>query len=241
VRAEVVRARHGLREVVSSWILGTTLIAAAAIAIDVEWGDIHSRAISPRVVAFVTSLAFLVFAVVTVRKLASQLARVVAPYAEGTSTAAFRIVVTIAGYLVVLFVTLGMLGVSPEHLIVGGAVTGVIVGIAAQQSLSNVFAGIVLLLARPFTVGSRVRIRSGALGGIFEGTVIGMSLTYVTLETDDGRLSVPNSAMLAGAVGPAPPPASKAESEGGGTDGAGVVPEVGPHDGRDGAVLGPLE
>jgi small-conductance mechanosensitive channel len=222
-------------------MLAAALIAAAAIAIDVEWGDIHSRSISPRVVALVTSLAFLVFAVVTVRRLAARLARAVAPYAEGTATAAFRIVTTLAGYLVVLFVTLGMLGVAAEHLIVGGAVTGVIVGIAAQQSLSNVFAGIVLLLARPFTIGSRVRIRSGALGGIFEGTVVGMSLTYVTLETDDGRLSVPNSAMLAGAVGPAPSPTPKAESERGGTDGAGVVPEVGSDDGRDRAVLGPLE
>jgi small-conductance mechanosensitive channel len=79
-----------------------------------------------------------------------------------------------------------------------------VLGIAAQQSLSNVFAAVVLLLARPFVVGDRIRIRSGALGGVFEATVAGISLTYVTLITDDGPLKIPNSVMLATAVGAIP-------------------------------------
>ena len=39
------------------------------------------------------------------------------------------------------------------NLLVGGAVTGMVLGIAAQQSLSNVFAGLVLLFARPYIPG----------------------------------------------------------------------------------------
>src|ERR1700735_5477601 len=58
------------------------------------------------------------------------------------------------------------------------------------------------LLARPFAVGNRVRVRSGALGGEFYGTVISMSLTYVSILTDEGMLKVPNSSLLAAAVGP---------------------------------------
>ena len=58
------------------------------------------------------------------------------------------------------------------------------------------------LLARPFAVGNRVRVRSGALGGEFYGTVASMSLTYVSVLTDDGMLKVPNSSVLAAAVGP---------------------------------------
>ena len=41
------------------------------------------------------------------------------------------------------------------NLLIGGAVTGMILGIAAQQSLSNVFAGLVLLFARPYIPGER--------------------------------------------------------------------------------------
>jgi len=86
--------------------------------------------------------------------------------------------------------------------VLGGALTGVVVGIAAQQSLGNVFVGLVLLLARPFTVGDHIRIRAGALGGEFDGTVRAISLTYVTVDTGDGPLHVPNSGVLAAAVGP---------------------------------------
>jgi small-conductance mechanosensitive channel len=55
-------------------------------------------------------------------------------------------------------------------------------------------------------VGERIRIRSGALGGIFDATVLGVSLTYVTVSTDDGVLKIPNSVMLATASGPIAPP-----------------------------------
>jgi small-conductance mechanosensitive channel len=90
--------------------------------------------------------------------------------------------------------------VSPRQLLVGGAVTGVLLGIAAQQSLSNVFAGLVLLFASPFRVGDRVRFRAGALSGEIEGIVTDLSLTYVRLETEEGQILLPNSQALNAAV-----------------------------------------
>lgn len=113
-----------------------------------------------------------------------------------------RLIATGVGYIVIFSALLGLLDVSIEHLLVGAGLAGVVLGIAAQQSLSNVFAALVLLLARPFVVGDRIRLRSGALGGIFEASVLGISLTYVTLRTDDGILKVPNSVMLGTALGP---------------------------------------
>jgi small-conductance mechanosensitive channel len=68
--------------------------------------------------------------------------------------------------------------------------------------LGNVFAGLVLLVARPFAVGNRIRIRSGALGGEVYGIVTSVSLTYVSDLTEDVMLKVPNSALWAAAVGP---------------------------------------
>jgi small-conductance mechanosensitive channel len=76
----------------------------------------------------------------------------------------------------------------------------VLLGIAAQQSLGNVFSGLVLLFASPFRVGDRVRFRSGALSGPIEGVVVDLSLTYVRLETEEGRVQLPNSQVLASAV-----------------------------------------
>jgi small-conductance mechanosensitive channel len=116
-----------------------------------------------------------------------------------------RWVLTVAGYLVVGFTVLSLIDVQISSLLLGGAVTGVVVGIAAQQALGNVFAGVVLLLSRPFAVGDDIRLRSGALAGELNGRVTGMGLTYVALLTDDGPLSVPNAQVLAAAVGPQQP------------------------------------
>ena len=114
-----------------------------------------------------------------------------------------RFAIVVVGLIATIIVTLQLFDIAVTQLVVGGAVTGVIVGIAAQQSLANVFSGIILLSARPFRVGDRIGIRSGALSGLLEGTVTEISLTYVLLETANGPLHVPNSQVLAAAVGPA--------------------------------------
>jgi len=59
-----------------------------------------------------------------------------------------------------------------------------------------------LQFAQPFRVGDQVRIRSGALAGTIEGTVVDLSITYVRLDTDDGTILLPNSQVLAAAVSP---------------------------------------
>jgi Mechanosensitive ion channel len=122
----------------------------------------------------------------------------------GTSHAAVvRFAVLVVAGLITIVVTMELCAIPVTQLVVGGALTGVLVGIAAQQSLANVFAGIVLLMARPFRVGDQVGIRSGALSGLLEGTVSEVSVTYVRLETPNGPVHVPNSQVLAAAVGPA--------------------------------------
>lgn len=77
---------------------------------------------------------------------------------------------------------------------------GAILSIAGQQSLSNIFAGLVLLLSRPFQVGDKIWLRSGALGGQLKGTVTEIGITYLRLDTGGDVLSLPNSQVLAAAV-----------------------------------------
>jgi small-conductance mechanosensitive channel len=123
--------------------------------------------------------------------------------------AVVRLLVTVSGLAIAILITLGLLAVPLQRLLVGGALTGVVIGIAAQQALGNVFAGLVLLLARPFNVGDAIRVRSGSLGGELTGTVTGMGLTYVTLDTAEGVLAVPNNALLSSAIGRTPDPSPR--------------------------------
>jgi small-conductance mechanosensitive channel len=111
-----------------------------------------------------------------------------------------RYVLVLAGVFAVLTFSLAIAHIDVKQLLVSGAVAGVLLGIAAQQSLANLFAGLVLLFARPFRVGDHIRFRAGALSGTIEGIVIDVSLTYVRLQTDEGLVLLPNSQALAAAV-----------------------------------------
>ncbi|MFD9823979.1 hypothetical protein [Streptomyces violascens] len=43
---------------------------------------------------------------------------------------------------------------------------------------------------------------SGPLGGRIEGEVTDMTLLFIELHTDDGKMLLPSNAVLGGAIGP---------------------------------------
>jgi small conductance mechanosensitive channel len=104
--------------------------------------------------------------------------------------------------VVALLVALRVAGIEARTLALGGAFTAVIFGLAAQQTLGNLIAGTVLLSARPFRVGERVRLQGGPLAGQLEGTVSSLGLLYTTFATGDDSILVPNSVVLNVAVLP---------------------------------------
>ena len=167
-------------------------------------GGVHAHALHDRVIAYACTAAFLVLGVMATRSAAGELARVSLHRAGPSAATPLRVACLLFGYLVVALSGLDLLAVPVGKLLVGGAVTGVILGIAAQQSLANVFAGLVLLFARPYVPGEAIRVRSGALGGSIEGTVTTVGLLYTTLDTADGVVNIPNAGLLAAAVGPLP-------------------------------------
>jgi small conductance mechanosensitive channel len=99
-------------------------------------------------------------------------------------------------------------GLQPEALAVGGAITAVVLGLAAQQTLGNLIAGMVLISARPFRVGDRVRLQAGGLAGQVEGVVASLGLLYTTFSQGDDSIMVPNNVVLTAAVVPLREPAS---------------------------------
>jgi len=94
-----------------------------------------------------------------------------------------RPVATIIG----LFAGLWFIGVNPTALVTGLGVAGIIVGLALQDSLSNLAAGFFILATRPYDMGDVVKV-----GGVL-GNVKAMGLANTTIVTFDAeRLFVPN-------------------------------------------------
>jgi small-conductance mechanosensitive channel len=126
------------------------------------------------------------------------------PATAGTVGFLIRLVTIIIAVLIALSIA----GVQAKSLAVGGAFTAVIVGLAAQQTLGNLIAGMVLLSARPFRVGERIRLQAGSVGGSAEGIVSSLGLLYTTLSAGYDRILIPNNIVLAAAIVPLKEPDS---------------------------------
>lgn len=121
----------------------------------------------------------------------------------GTIGFIVRLVLLVAA----LLVSLRIAGATPRTLAVGGAVTAIVIGLAAQTTIGNVFAGLLILSVQPFRVSDRVRFQGGMLAGQIEGTVTSLGLLYVTLSDGEDVILVPNNAIVSAAIMPLREPA----------------------------------
>jgi small conductance mechanosensitive channel len=132
--------------------------------------------------------------------------RLLSRFDPGTaSTVSF--LVQLVTLFVVIVVALRLMDVETRAIAVGGALTAVVLGLAAQSTLGNVIAGTVLLASRPFRIGERVRLQGGSLGNVVEGTIASIGLVYTTIARGNGTLLLPNNGVLSATVVPLRDPA----------------------------------
>jgi small-conductance mechanosensitive channel len=212
--AQVERVKRRTRP----WKSIIALLLAIAAGIISDNARYHSHTFfyadkqTDRVVAAGTAVLFLIFGSSATYGLAGKARELLEPKASTQHSAVLRYAILLIGAFTTLVITLELFTVPVGQLVLGGALTSVFVGIAAQQALGNVFAGLVLMFARPFHVGDAIRLRAGALGGTLDGVVTDIGITYVRLDTGDSVMSIPNSQALNAVVGPIPPEPAKAQA-----------------------------
>lgn len=98
-----------------------------------------------------------------------------------------RSMVKIILYVLTITVVLTLLGVPTTSIITVIGTAGVAIGLALQNSLSNLAGGFLILIAKPFRVGSYITV-SGV-----EGTVESINILYTKLKTYDNKaIYIPN-------------------------------------------------
>ncbi|MGN0172128.1 MAG: mechanosensitive ion channel family protein [Acutalibacteraceae bacterium] len=98
-------------------------------------------------------------------------------------------------YLIVILLVADSLGIPMTSLIALVSVAGLAVSLAIQDTLSNVFSGIILLINKPFAAGDYVQI------GALEGTVMAINLMNTHLCTADHKtVYIPNKDVNSGAI-----------------------------------------
>lgn len=179
-----------------------TLLALGGLIIASQGAINRGATPTEKALTYSGAVVLLLFGVIAVRSFARGVRAAAGETLGDKRSGPLGLVISITGYVIVVLTALSVLGINMSGLLLGGALTGVVLGIAAQQTLGNFFAGLVLLLVRPFTLGEQVVFRSGPLGGEYEGVVTDMGLFYVTLQTVRGSVQLPNSGVLASAIGP---------------------------------------
>lgn len=100
-----------------------------------------------------------------------------------------------AVWAVGIFVAADALGFEPGTVVTGLGLTGLALGFALKDIISNFVSGVLLLALRPFEIGDEIVV------GPTEGTVVRIELRATEIRTYDGRLViVPNADLFTSRV-----------------------------------------
>lgn len=100
-------------------------------------------------------------------------------------------------YAIALVLALDMLGINVMPFVAGAGVLGVAVGFAAKDTLSNLIAGILLIIDRPFEVGDRIEVWSAPTGSATWGDVLDVGLRATRIKTTDNIvIIIPNNQIM---------------------------------------------
>jgi small conductance mechanosensitive channel len=178
---------------------GVLFIGGAALSS--IYGNVRRGSIDHKIIALCGVILFLIFSIAFLNVFINAVRHLITHYRLNSDRiASIPFVLRIIGYVAILMSSLELVGISVERLLVGGAVLGIILGVAAQQALGNFFASIVLVISHPFAVGDYITIVSGALGGQYKGKVVYIGLTHTRIRDDEGNtVFLPNSTILSNA------------------------------------------
>jgi len=100
-------------------------------------------------------------------------------------------------YVTAIIMALDILGVNVMPFIAGAGVVGIAIGFAAKDTLSNLIAGILLIMDRPFEIGDRIEIWSAPAGSASWGDVIDIGLRATKIRTTDNIvIIIPNNEIM---------------------------------------------
>jgi small-conductance mechanosensitive channel len=100
-------------------------------------------------------------------------------------------------YATAIVMALDLLGINVMPFIAGAGVAGIAIGFAAKDTLSNLIAGVLLIIDRPFEIGDRIEVWSAPSGSATWGDVIDIGLRATKIKTTDNIvIIIPNNEIM---------------------------------------------
>jgi len=174
-------------------IVITVVLVGVGIAVGrLEWGD-RVNAVTTRVLASVGLVAWLVFTFRAV-KLLLQSACSHPTRFRAVEDRTFPLLDNTAKLLILaaaVYVGLTIWKIDASGWLASAGIIGIAVGFAAKDTLSNLFAGLFIIVDAPYRVGDYVNLDSGERGEVVH---IGIRSTRL-LTRDDLEVTIPNAVM----------------------------------------------
>jgi small-conductance mechanosensitive channel len=100
-------------------------------------------------------------------------------------------------FAIAILFALDVLGINVMPFVAGAGVAGIAIGFAAKDTLSNLIAGILLIIDRPFEVGDRIEVWSFPKDAATWGDVIDIGLRATKIRTTDNIvIIIPNNVIM---------------------------------------------
>jgi len=190
-------------------VLIVVLAAIAAILSALNVGGVVPKdLVLPTYSVTVLALGYLVIKLVS-----AVLVRTAEPRIGATRTRGVKNIFQIVVGSAVFVAAVAILGFEVTGFLVGAGFLGIVLGLAAQQVLGNVFAGLSLIGSRPFEIGDRVTLSTSSYGltgstyshesevSGFTGVVVDIGIFYTKVIFDNGTPAVfPNSVVIGSLV-----------------------------------------
>ncbi|MGC8497324.1 MAG: mechanosensitive ion channel family protein [Thermoplasmata archaeon] len=120
-----------------------------------------------------------------------------------------KTLIEITVFSILIFIILFTVGVNITVALLSAGFLGIVLGIAAQQVLSNIFAGFYILFSRPFKIGDTITVvtwQYGLVGATYphenivpgyRGRVEELGFLYTKILNDENLIiSIPNSIII---------------------------------------------
>jgi small conductance mechanosensitive channel len=190
-----------------AWIVAVLAFALAAgiIAFSLSYNHYFPSKFLP----VINAIIVLVTAYAWVRIITAVIEKVVEPTIGVTRAHGIKNLVYVVAAIILIVVISAIFEFNLTGVLVGAGFAGIVLGLAAQQVLGNIFGGLSLLASRPFDIGDRITIVTPSFGLLgpsynhepllngFTGVVTDITIFFTKMDLDDGRPAVfPNSVVV---------------------------------------------
>ena len=96
-------------------------------------------------------------------------------------------------YAIGLVTALAQLGIDISTILTSLGIGGLALSFALKDALTNIISGVIIIAYRPFVIGNHISLKPSSSGSLCEGKVTGINFRYVTIQSLDNKIFIPNS------------------------------------------------